>query len=57
MYRTRAAFLIGSSWRWYSWSSREPNKHEAIIAKARAVGAVGWDFGNADHCEADRANF
>ena len=53
---TRAAFITkqGGSWSWVKWTHFDPNKHAAILAKAKELGAVAWDFGQADHFEADR---
>ncbi len=48
-YKTRAAFSRRGKWGWVTWTHQEPNKHAAIIAKGRELGAEGWDFGNADH--------
>ncbi len=58
-YKTRAAFRLtnGAGWTWITWTHRHGNKHAAIIEKANELGAKGWDFGQADHAEASRANF
>ncbi len=50
-FKTRAAFMLPGrrNWSWVTWEHREPNKHAAIIEKAREIGATRWDFGNADH--------
>jgi hypothetical protein len=37
------AFLIDGRWSWVRWTHRNPNKREAIIAKAEELGASGWD--------------
>lgn len=57
--RTRAAFLLPGhhAWTWLTWSNHHASKHAAIIAKATEIGAVGWDFGNADHDFADRVSY
>lgn len=57
MWKTRAAFIlrVGGPWRWYTWIHDEGSKHAAILAKAKSLNAVMWDFGNADHDEASRA--
>ena len=56
-YKTRAPFFLNGKWGWLRWTNTEPNKHAAIAEKAREIGAVSWDAGQADHVEADRANF
>jgi hypothetical protein len=58
-YRVRAAFVVAGRWRWITWTDTtcEGNKHAAIINKANELGATGWDFGNADFAEFDRAGF
>ena len=42
-----------SNWSWLKWDHKEPSKHAAIIDKAKEIGAVGWDFGQADHFRTD----
>jgi hypothetical protein len=55
-WRTRAAFrLLGArNWQWHTWTHNHGNKHAAIHEKATELGAVAWDFGNADHAELSR---
>jgi len=57
MWRTRAPFLIDGRWQWVSWTHASGSKHAAIVEKARELGASAWDFGQADHEQADRASF
>jgi hemolysin-activating ACP:hemolysin acyltransferase len=56
MFRTKAAFSTngGATWGFVSWAHSTPNKHEAIIAKARELRASSWDFGQATHAELAR---
>lgn len=56
-FKTRAAFQIKGRWKWYTWTHEEPNKHAAIIEKAKELGAERWDYGNADHAFVSEANF
>jgi hypothetical protein len=58
-YRVRAAFILNGAWRWITWTDATcgGNKHAAIIDKGRELSATGWDFGNADFAEFDRAGF
>ena len=58
-WRVRAAFSRngGRTWFWLTWTTDTANKHAAIIAKARELGATAWDYGNADHVETDRSPF
>jgi hypothetical protein len=56
-FKTRAAFQIGGRWKWVTWVHEEPNKHAAIIEKAKELGASRWDYGNADHAFVSEANF
>jgi hypothetical protein len=56
IFRTRAAFLFPTGWRWVAWNHPEPSHQKAIIDKGYQLGATGWDFGNADHGMADRWN-
>jgi hypothetical protein len=58
-YKTRAAFQMagGRGWTWITWTHAHGNKHAAIIEKAEEIGAVRWDFGQADHGPVDRVNF
>jgi hypothetical protein len=52
-WRMHAAFSRngGRTWFWVTWTTGEPNKHAAIIDKARELGVNAWDFGNADKTE------
>jgi hypothetical protein len=54
MVKTNAAFVVNGKWTWVKWTHREPNKHAAIIGKAKELGATGWDFGQADHYPLDQ---
>lgn len=58
-WKTRAAFRMPASrgWTWITWTHEHGNKHAAIIEKATAIGAIAWDFGQADHGQADRVSF
>lgn len=58
-WKTRAAFVLPnrSGWIWITWTHRHGNVHAAIIEKAKEIGAIRWDFGQADHGEIDRVNF
>jgi hypothetical protein len=58
-WKTRAAFMVkpGAGWTWLTWSHAHGCRHAAIIEKARELGAVAWDFGQADHGEVGRVNF
>lgn len=56
-FTTRAPFLVGGRWRWVRWTHAEANHHAAILAKASELGAVAWDFGQADHFETARYPF
>jgi hypothetical protein len=47
----------GRGWTWITWTHAHGNKHAAIIEKAEEIGAVRWDFGQADHGPVDRVNF
>ncbi len=55
-FKTRAAFIVkpGGPWIWLTWDHNDPNKHGAILDKAKEIGAVGWDFSQAYHDFADR---
>ena len=58
-WKTRAAFRMSAAagWSWFTWTHNHGNKHEAIIEKAQEIGAVSWDFGQADHGQVGRVNF
>lgn len=57
-YTTRAAFWFDSDgWVWIRWSHNESNLHKAAANKAVAIGARGYDTGNADHDETSRYSF
>lgn len=58
-WKTRAAFRMAgrAGWTWITWTHAHGNKHAAIIEKAQEIGAVAWDFGQADHGEIGRVNF
>jgi len=66
-WKTRAPFLINGKWKWIVWTTKadDPsfppgevgNKHAVILKKARELNAEAWDFGQADHMEAGRANY
>jgi hypothetical protein len=66
-WKTRAPFLIKGKWKWIVWTTKadDPsfapgevgNKHAVILKKARELNAEAWDFGQADHMQADRANY
>ena len=57
-YKTRAAFVLtGNVWTWKTWINYTGNKHEAILQMAKKLNATNWDFGQADHMEASRANY
>lgn len=50
MFRCNAAFLVQGRWVWTKWTAAsDGNKHAMILAKARELGAKGWDFGGADY--------
>jgi hypothetical protein len=59
---TRAAFQMtnGAGWTWLTWthdSEERGNKHAVILRKAKEIGAVRWDFSQADHSETPRFRF
>lgn len=58
-WKTKAAFLLHGrrAWTWVVWTHDQGNMHAAIIRKADELGAVRWDFSQADHELADRATF
>ena len=54
-FTTKAPFLMKSGkWSWHTWTNNEPNKHAAMLTKQTEIGAIGCDFGQADHYEVDR---
>lgn len=50
-FTTSAAFLLPgrSAWLWVKWTHSTSGRCAAILDKAAKLGAVGWDFGQADH--------
>lgn len=56
-FRIRAPFHINGAWKWLTWTTEDANKHSAMIAKAREIGATSWDYGQADHELTSRAGF
>jgi hypothetical protein len=57
VYVTHAPFEIGGRWKWHTWRHHEPEKHAAMIAKGKALGADAWDYGQADHDELSRSRY
>ena len=58
-WKCRAAFILtaGGAWTWITFTHEGRdvgNKHAAIIGKAKELGAVGWDFSQAEYAPADR---
>lgn len=58
-WKCRAAFILsaGGAWTWITFThegAEQGNKHAAIISKAKELGAVGWDFSQAEYAPADR---
>lgn len=61
-WKCRAAFILtpGGPWVWRVWEvtgAARGNKHAAIFGKASELGAVGWDFSQADFDAASRFRF
>lgn len=56
-FKTKAPFRINGAWVWITWLHPHGNMHKAMIEKGDALGATGWDYGQALHEFADRANF
>lgn len=56
-YTTNAPFLVKNNWQWVRWTHSEPNRHAAILDKAKELNASAWDFGQADHYETSRYPF
>jgi hypothetical protein len=56
-FRTRAPFHVNGRWIWRTWTNNHANKHAAIIEMGQSLGAVAWDYGQADHEEFSRAGF
>lgn len=58
-WKCRAAFILaaGGAWTWITFTHEGAdlgNKHAAIIGKAKELGAVAWDFSQAEYDRADR---
>lgn len=56
-YVCRAAFMMPGTgvWAWRTWRTSESSAHAAVHAKAAELGAVAWDWGNADHAHVSEA--
>lgn len=53
-YTTKAPFYYGNAWHWIKWTHERANKYAAIYEKAQELHADVYDFGQADHFEADQ---